>query len=187
MSCSISNEVRLTLEVLTGALSFMFIIIGMLYAVRGVFLCVFLMVAIEAAGQDQLRIASDLHALGRESDLHKIPVVLFFSSAECEYCELVRDEFFNHLSTDPAFMDRLLLLEIRIDGNQPLLNFNRQPTTHVGFAEQCVVELVPTIQFTDGVGELLVEDIVGLGTLAFYGAYLEQGIEQSLSALRLRD
>ena len=84
-------------------------------------------------------------------------------------------------------MNKLLLREVRMDSIHPLLDFSRQSISHAAFTEQRAIELVPTIQFADGVGELLVEDIVGLGTLAFYGTYLEQGIEQSLSALRLRD
>ena len=165
----------------------MFIIVSMLYAVRGVFLSLLLVVAIEAAGQSQLRQANDLYDLGREANLRKIPVVLFFSSAHCEYCDLVQNEFLNHLSTDPAFMHRLLLREVRMDSVRPLLDFSRQSITHAAFTEQRAIALVPTIQFTGGVGDILVEDIVGVTTLVFSGAYLEQAIEQSLSTLRQRN
>ena len=165
----------------------MFIMIPMQFLVRAVFVFVFLAIAIESAAQSKLRMADDLHGLGRESDLRKIPVVLVFSSAHCEYCDLVQNGFLNHLSTDPAFMHRLLLRKVRIDSVRPLLDFSRQSITHAAFTEQRAIELVPTIQFTDGVGDILVEDIVGLTTLGIYGAYLEQAIEQSLSALRLRN
>ena len=165
----------------------MFIMIPMQFLVRAVFVLVFLAVAIESAAQSKLRMADDLHGLGRESDLRKIPVVLFFSSEHCEYCDVVRDEFLNHLSTDPAFMNKLLLREVRMDSIRPLLDFSRQSISHAAFTEQRAIELVPTIQFADGVGELLVEDIVGVTTLGFYGAYLEQAIEQSLNILRLRN
>ena len=165
----------------------MFIMIPMQFLVRAVFVFVFLVVAIESAAQSELRMADDFHGLGRESDLRKIPVVLFFSSVHCEYCDLVRDEFLNHLSTDPAFMNKLLLREVRMDSNSPLLDFSRRSISHAFFSEQRAIELVPTIQFTDGVGDILVEDIVGVTTLGFYGAYLEQAIEQSLNILRLRN
>ena len=165
----------------------MFIIVSMLYAVRGVFLSLLLVVAIEAAGQSQLRQASDLYDLAREANLRKIPVVLFFSSTHCEYCDLVQNEFLNHLSTDLAFMHRLLLRKVRMDSVRPLLDFSRQSITHAAFTEQRAIALVPTIQFTGGVGDILVEDIVGVTTLVFSGAYLEQAIEQSLSTLRQRN
>ena len=165
----------------------MFIMIAMLLLVRRLLVFVFLAVAIESAAQGELRMANDLHGLGRESDLRKIPVVLFFSSVHCEYCDLVRDEFLNYLSTDPAFMNKLLLREVRMDSIRPLLDFSRQSISHAAFTEQRAIELVPTIQFTDGVGDILVEDIVGVTTLGFYGAYLEQAIEQSLNILRLRN
>ena len=161
--------------------------IAMLLLVRRLLVFVFLAVAIESAAQGELRMANDLHGLGRESDLRKIPVVLFFSSVHCEYCDLVRDEFLNYLSTDPAFMNKLLLREVRMDSIRPLLDFSRQSISHAAFTEQRAIELVPTIQFTDGVGDILVEDIVGVTTLGFYGAYLEQAIEQSLNILRLRN
>ncbi len=161
--------------------------IAMLLLVRRLLVFVFLAVAIESAAQGELRMANDLHGLGRESNLRKIPVVLFFSSVHCEYCDLVRDEFLNYLSTDPAFMNKLLLREVRMDSIRPLLDFSRQSISHAGFTEQRAIELVPTIQFTDGVGDILVEDIVGVTTLGFYGAYLEQAIEQSLNILRLRN
>ena len=161
--------------------------IAMLLLVRRLLVFVFLAVAIESAAQGELRMANDLHGLGRESGLRKIPVVLFFSSVHCEYCDLVRDEFLNYLSTDPAFMNKLLLREVRMDSMRPLLDFSRQSISHAAFTEQRAIELVPTIQFTDGVGDILVEDIVGMTTLGFYGAYLEQAIEQSLNILRLRN
>ena len=165
----------------------MFIMIAMLLLVRRLLVFVFLAVAIESAAQGELRMANDLHGLGRESNLRKVPVVLFFSSVHCEYCDLVRDEFLNYLSTDPAFMNKLLLREVRMDSIRPLLDFSRQSISHAAFTEQRAIELVPTIQFTDGVGDILVEDIVGVTTLGFYGAYLEQAIEQSLNILRLRN
>ena len=165
----------------------MFIMIAMLLLVRRLLVFVFLAVAIESAAQGELRMANDLHGLGRESGLRKIPVVLFFSSVHCEYCDLVRDEFLNYLSTDPAFMNKLLLREVRMDSTHPLLDFSRQSISHAAFTEQRAIGLVPTIQFTDGVGDILVEDIVGVTTLGFYGAYLEQAIEQSLNILRLRN
>jgi hypothetical protein len=84
-------------------------------------------------------------------------------------------------------MNKLLLREVRMGSNRPLLDFSRQSITHATFTEQRAIELVPTIQFTDGVGDILVEDIVGVTTLGFYGAYLEQAIEQSLNILRLRN
>ena len=165
----------------------MFIMIPLQFLVRVVFIFVFLAVAIESAAQSELRMADNLHDLGREASHRKIPVVLCFSSEYCEYCDLVRDEFLNHLSTDPAFMNKLLLREVRMDSILPLLDFSRQSISHAAFTEQRAIELVPTIQFTDGMGDILVEDIVGVTTLGYYGAYLEQAIEQSLNILRLRN
>ena len=157
---------------------------SMQFLVRRVLFLFILALAIQSTAQGELRIANDLHGLGRESDIRKIPVVLFFSSKHCEYCDMVRDGFLKHLLTDPAFMNKLLLREIRIDSTRSLLDFDERSITHTAFTEQRAIELVPTIQFTDGLGDILTEDIVGVTTLGLYGAYLETAIEQSLSILR---
>ena len=162
----------------------MLIMNSMLFLAHRVLISFFLALAIQSAAQGELRIAHDLHDLGRKSDIRNIPVVLFFSSEHCKYCDLVRDEFLKHLLTDPAFMHKLFLREVRIDSTRLLLDFNRRSITHTAFTEQRAIELVPTIQFTDGLGDILTEDIVGVTTLGFYGAYLEKAIEQSLSTLR---
>ena len=133
----------------------MFIMNSMLFLVRRVLFSFFLALAIQSAAQGELRIANDLHDVGRESDMRKIPVVLFFSSKHCEYCDLVRNGFLKHLLTDPAFMNKLLLREVRIDSTRLLLDFNRRSITHTAFTEQRAIELVPTIQFTDGLGDIL--------------------------------
>ena len=159
----------------------------MLFIVRRVLVVVVLAGTIASTAQGELSMAYDLHGLGRQSDTRKIPVVLFFSSEHCEYCDLVRDEFLKHLATEPTFVNRLLLREVRMNSVLPLLDFGRQSITHATFTEQRAIAFVPTIQFTDGAGDILVEDIVGVATPEFYGAYLEQAIEQSLNTLRLRN
>ena len=164
----------------------MFIMMVMLFSVRRVLVLIFLVVTIPSAAQGELRVANDLHNLGRNSNMQKIPVVLFFSSEYCEYCDLVRDEFLNHLVTDPAFENRLLLREVRMNSDRSLVDFGKHSITHAAFTEQRAISFTPTIQFTDGAGDILVEDIVGMATLEFYGIYLEQAIEQSINTLRLR-
>ena len=123
----------------------MFIMNSMLLLVRRVLFSIVLALAIQSAAQGELRIANDLHDLGRESDLRKIPVVLFFSNKHCEYCDLVRDGFLKHLLTDPAFMNKLLLREVRIDSTRALLDFNKQSITHATFTEQRAIELLSLI------------------------------------------
>jgi hypothetical protein len=138
----------------------------------------------EPASSGQLRLATDLNQTGTLCETRGIPIVLFFSTADCEYCEAVRTEFLNHVTTDTDETERALLREIRLDSADQLVGFDRQQTTHAGFADRRGIVLVPTIQFTDGRGTELEDQIVGLGTLEFYGAYLDRGIDRALDKLR---
>ena len=161
---------------------------AMLLLVRRLLVLVFLAVAIESAAQGELRMTNDLHGLGRESDLRKIPVVLFFSNVHCEYCDLVRDEFLNHLSTDPTFMNKLLLREVRMDSARPIVRL-QQTVNHPTLPSPNSALLSSYQQFNSPMVWVIFwwRTLWDVTTLGIYGAYLEQAIEQSLSALRLRN
>ena len=113
--------------------------------------------------------------------------MLFFSIEECEYCDAVRTEFLDHLFTDSGYAGKLLLREIRLDSAMTMVGFDGLQTTHTAFADRRGIGLVPTVQFTDGSGTTLEDNIDDLGTIEFYGAYLEHGIEKALSTLRQRN
>jgi hypothetical protein len=136
------------------------------------------------AWPEQLRVATDLRQTGTLSETQRIPVVLFFSTGDCGYCETVRSEFLDPIATGGSTTSEVLLREIRFDSQDPLVGFDNRQTTHARLAKRRGIAIVPTIQFTDGRGIELADQIVGLGTAGFYGAYLEQGIERAYDRLR---
>jgi len=139
---------------------------------------------IELAWPNQLRLATDLRQTGALSESQRIPIVLFFSTTGCGYCEAVKTEFLDHISTDGHKTAKALLREIRLDSMDQLVGFDSRQTTHAGFAERRGIAIVPTIQFTDGHGMELADQIVGLSTIGFYGVYLEQSIDRARDRLR---
>ena len=120
--------------------------------------------------------AVDLAADAIVARRQRVPLLLFFDRDDCPYCERALREYLVPMTADPAWRDRALFRQIEIDRALPLVGFDRTSTTHHEFAARRGVYLTPTVAVVDGAGKDLTDPIVGLTTLDFYGAYLENAI-----------
>lgn len=127
--------------------------------------------------------ANDLHADGTHAVDHGTPVVVLFSASYCTWCKAVKSEFFQHLESDPRYASKVVLREVEIDSAEPLTDFAGEAMSHRHFAGANKTFLVPTVRFFDGRGNELVEPIVGVPTLDYYGWYLDQRIRESLNTI----
>jgi thioredoxin-related protein len=127
--------------------------------------------------------AKDLAADGGRVRADHLPVVLFFNRDGCPYCERALREYLSPMQRDAAYAGRALFRQVEVDKRKPLVDFAGKTTTHREFASRYKVTLTPTIWFVDEHGNALVQPIVGLPTLDFYQAYLDQAIADSQAKL----
>lgn len=120
--------------------------------------------------------AVDLAADAIVAQRKRVPLLLLFARTDCPYCERALREYLVPMSTDPAWRDRALFRQVEIDRALPLVGFDGASTTHRDFAARRSIHLTPTVAVVDGKGTDLAEPIIGLTTLDFYGAYLENAI-----------
>ena len=128
--------------------------------------------------------AVDFVADGAAARERRVPILLFFNRVGCPYCERALREYLGPMQLDPAYAGRVLFRQVEIDKAKRLVDFTGAATSHRDFASRYRIKLTPTIWFVDGEGKTLAEPIVGLPTIDFYGAYLDQRIDDSLAKLR---
>ena len=130
----------------------------------------------------QLPMASDLAADAAISRRDRRPILLFFDRVECPYCERALREYLVPLSRD-EWKDRAIFRQVEIDRALPVRDFDGRMTTHAALAASYGVSLSPTVAFADARGRLLVEPLVGLMTVDFYGAYLDRALAAATERL----
>lgn len=156
--------------------------------VAAILACAFLLPAgAPAIAGPGLPAAQDLSVDAAAIRARQVPIVLFFNRFDCPYCERALREYLVPMSGDPAFAARAVFRQVEIDKPDALVDFDGRRTTHRELAARFRVRFTPTIWFVDGEGKPLVEPIVGLRTVDFYGWYLEQAIEQSQQKLAKGD
>ena len=130
----------------------------------------------------QLPLASDLAADAKVSAHERRPILLFFDREECPYCEQALREYLVPLSQE-GWKDKALFRQIEIDRTLPVRGFDGSMTTHRAIAARYAVSLSPTVLLVDASGNALAGPLVGLTTVDFYGAYLENALEQATRKL----
>ena len=134
----------------------------------------------------KIPVAVDLEQDADASRAEQMPILLIYTAEYCHYCDEVKASVFNLIFADPAYQDRILLREVRIDTNLDLVSFSGTATSHRSFSKTRGIRIVPTLEFLDGAGTPISPPLVGSGIPDYYGAYVDNGIEQSLRTLRTR-
>ena len=114
----------------------------------------------------------------------KLPILLMFSASYCGFCAIVKEEFLKPMKLSGDYTDKVIVRVLEIDAIDDVIDINGQPIDPESLAQRYHVQLTPTLIFVDSRGEELVQQMVGVTTVDFYGGYLDDAIDNSLNELR---
>ena len=127
--------------------------------------------------------ATDLAADAAASAKGSLPILLFFERDDCPYCERALREYLVPLALD-EWKGKAIFRQVGIDRTLPARDFDGRPTTHQAIAARYEVVFSPTVVVVDGRGRRIADPIVGLTTLDFYGAYVNDALRTGARKLR---
>ena len=107
------------------------------------------------------------------------PLVVMVSLDGCPYCRVVRDHYLA-----PMQAQGLPVLQVDMRSRRYLKDFDGQTIVHDEFVRARRIAVAPTVLFYGPHGEEVAERLVGGSIPDFYGAYLDQRLEQARAKLR---
>jgi thioredoxin-related protein len=140
--------------------------------------------AAPAVYADPLPLATDLAQAVRIAREQRIPILLAFTLKNCPYCATARRDHLEPMRASEKWRDKAIMLELQIDGPQPLRDFAGNATTARDFARRFEVRRVPTVIVFNDSGKPTATPLVGLSSGDFYSLYLEQAVESGLIDMR---
>ena len=126
----------------------------------------------------------DLAADGRWAKDRGVPILLLFSADYCTYCARLMEEFLEPMGRSGEYADRVLIRELKIDGYRDVKDFAGRTVSPEDLAYRYNISVTPTLLQVDVEGRELVKRIVGLGTVDFFGLYLDDAIARALARLK---
>lgn len=134
-----------------------------------------------------IELARDLRADARASARDTAPLVVFFSSYSCPYCEQVAtlhlepliERGIEHGSVGGAVRVR----EVEVGSRRAMRDFTGAATTHADFADRERVAVTPTVKFYGPNGVEIAKPLVGYSNADFYGEYLDASLRAARDLL----
>lgn len=142
--------------------------------------CTLISPAASVAQAEPLPLATDLAQAARLAREQRVPVLIAFTLITCPYCATARRDHLEPMHLSEKWRDKVIMLELQLDGAQPLRDFAGNTTTAREFARKFAVTRVPTVIVFDDSGKPAAMPIVGLISADFYSLYLEQAVESGL-------
>lgn len=130
--------------------------------------------------------AGNLAADGRTAAAHETPILIEIARRGCTYCEKVREDFLKPMVRSGDYRGRIIFRQLHVDAELPLVDFDGRRIAPRDFAQRYHVNFTPTVLLLDAKGRLLAKPLVGLTTEDFYGAFLDEAIDEAVARMRRR-
>jgi thioredoxin-related protein len=127
-----------------------------------------------------LTLASDLARDGRDAAASGRVLVVLYSSPGCPWCARVRREYLAPMQRNPEFAARMIVREVSLGSDAPLVDPRGAITTHRDFARSEQVRMTPTTAFIGAQGKAAAPPIVGFPGGDFFGAYFEERLASAI-------
>ncbi len=108
------------------------------------------------------------------------PLVVMVSLQGCAFCKVVRNNYLAPMHEQ----ERLHVAQVDMGSRDRLVDFRGNTVTHGELVKQWKIRVAPTVLFFGRGGMEVAERLVGGYIPDFYGAYLDQRLEQARAALR---
>ncbi len=126
----------------------------------------------------------DVRSLAARVQRERVPLLLFFTTPGCPYCQIVRRQYLAPRARDPRA--GVLIREVDIVGQRSFVDIDGQPITEARFAARFGARVVPVVLLVDANLTPLGDPLVGLDAAGFYESYLANAIEAATARLRAR-
>lgn len=111
---------------------------------------------------------------------HGEPLVVMVSLEGCPFCAVARNHYLAPLWAE----GRLAIVQVDMRTQRPLKDFQGQPLTLDQMVRRWGIKVAPTVLFFGRGGAEVAERLVGGYLPDFYGAYLDERLQQARRATR---
>ena len=136
-----------------------------------------------AAQAELVPIVGNLQETAKKAGDDKVYIIMF-GAEHCPFCLEMKDLYLEPMLTDANYTDRVVIREVEIDDDSPMVDFEGAKTLQSVYARRFGVFLTPTLVFLDSKGREKAKKIVGLGDENYFSYYLDEAINKALKNIR---
>jgi len=132
----------------------------------------------------QIERVTDLQALGRRARREGKIILMEIEASDCPYCRRLEEEILKPMLRSGDYEDNTLIVQLEIDSYADLTDWNGGNTTPAAFSQRYGVFVTPTLLFLDAAGREVSKRIVGINSVDFFGAYVDEALAEGRKRIR---
>lgn len=156
------------------------------YTVVSLFLLIFtLVLQIPTAYSEEAKEPSSIPNTTNFSEISKLiqkenkPLLLEFKADYCNFCKRLENEQLLPLAQNREWQDKVIMRSFDIETVGKVKDFDGKAISSSEFQQRYEAHFTPYVVFLDSTGREIGNSLEGYNSPDYYGAYLEQSIEQA--------
>jgi len=125
----------------------------------------------------------NLNQVAVQAQDQRLPVLLFVTSEDCGYCDLLKQEVLRPMQHQTELQVRAIVREMDVRAGGKLVDFDGEKVRARIFFSRYQIYATPTLLFLDHDGRSLRDPLVGFNGIELYWPLLEQALSESSAAL----
>lgn len=128
--------------------------------------------------------AEDLGQVSALANSRNIPVLLFFAARSCEHCERLEEDYLGAMSHNAEYQKKVVIRKVVIDDYDSMQDFDGRKISPEDLSQRFNIEVTPTLLMLNHKGQRLSKNMVGYNNSGFFGAYLDDLINEASSVVQ---
>ncbi len=108
------------------------------------------------------------------------PLVVMISLAGCPFCKMIRENYLAPMHSQQG----LSVVQVDMHSKRELKNFSGTSLSHEDLRRTWGIKIAPTLLFFGRNGTEIAPRLVGASIPDFYGAYLDERLQQAQEAIK---
>ncbi len=126
----------------------------------------------------QIERVDNLQALGQRARREGKIILMEVEASDCPFCRRLEEEILKPMLRSGDYEDNTLIVQLEIDSYADLIDWNGRKTTPAEFSQRYGVFVTPTLLFLDAQGREVSKRILGINSVDFFGAYVDEALAE---------
>lgn len=127
---------------------------------------------------------ADFAMLAKNAKNQQKLIMLQVSASDCNYCVILEEELIKPMLRSGDYDNDVLIRKVDIDSHKKLSGFDGQSISGPQLAKMLNIKVTPTLIFLNSENQEVSKRIVGVNSLDYMGAYVDDAIKQGLTSIR---
>ena len=137
-----------------------------------------------ASNDREVAEVTNFHDLAKQMQANEMGLVMMLHEEDCPYCKLMDEKILTPMIRSGEYKNKVFIRKLQIDQPEYITYFDGSRVLASDLADKFATQLTPTLVFLDHHGKEKAKNIIGINSLDYFGATVDEQIDKLLAVIR---